>query len=129
MKVIEGMDFVYFDVDDTLVLWDHHIINKYPENCKVFKTCEQDPGTLLVPIIDTIQYLKESKKHGCTIIVWSSGGWEWAKHVVEVLELEDYVDAVMTKPHRYVDDLPCKEFMGTWVNKLPQFERRMKDSD
>ena len=126
MKIIEGDKVTYIDCDDTLVSWSTYLINLYPEQCKVFKTWKGDPGTSLLPIEETIDYLKKSKIHGGTVIVWSAGGWEWAKNVVEVLELTEYVDAVMSKPIRYVDDLPSGKFMGTWVNLEPKFKKRMK---
>ena len=69
---------------------------------------------LLEPNWEIIKHLKETSLNGGTVIVWSAGGWDWALEVVKVLELEHYVDAVLTKPHRYVDDLHCDEFMGTW---------------
>lgn len=111
MKVIKGDDFSYFDVDDTLVSWA-----KYPhmqEDSVLFEDpfC---PGLFpLSPIKKTIESLKAGKEAGSTIVVWSAGGWEWALEVVTKLELQDYVDVVMSKPSRYYDDLPSGEFMGT----------------
>ena len=72
MKVIEGDNVTYIDCDDTLVSWSTYLINLYPEQCKVFKTWEGDSGTSLLPIEETIDYLKKSKIHGGTVIVWSA---------------------------------------------------------
>lgn len=114
MQIIEGNNFVYFDVDDTLVVWDDKY--KLEDWSNVVGIPDPHSATkdmiFLVPHIWHINYLKKSKQHGCTIVVWSAGGWDWAKAVVEALGLTEYVDAVMSKPARYVDDLGCKEFMG-----------------
>ncbi len=114
MKVIEGDNTYYYDVDDTLVMWDNKHktdTNTIDFNCHGFLE-------KLVPHKAHIAHLKNAKKlDKATIIVWSQGGWEWAKQVVEKLELEAYVDAVMTKPQYYIDDLSCKDFMRTRVYK------------
>lgn len=122
MKVIEGDNIYYYDCDDTLVMWDN-IYKKYEED-GVTPTnaiqCIAPYSTMifeLVPHDQHIHHLKESSKHGVTIIVWSAGGYQWAEEVVKKLGLEDYVDAVMSKPSKYIDDLNCKEFMGERIYK------------
>jgi len=115
MKVIQNNKCIFFDCDDTLVMWD----NKYKQYCEVTDkwntklfTCYEMTYDL-VPHETQIKYLKDSKtKNKNTIIVWSAGGWEWAQEVVRTLGLEEYVDAVMAKPVSYVDDLHCSEWMG-----------------
>lgn len=113
MKVIEGTDFSYYDVDDTLVSWN------IPSNPEMLKKAIkiQDPQTKaiwdLIPNEKTINSLKQNKLAGSTIVVWSQGGWDWAEAVVKALELQEYVDCVLSKPHRYYDDIPSAEFMGT----------------
>lgn len=114
MKVIQGDNVYYYDCDDTLVMWDNK--HKTETNTVLFN-CHGFAENL-VPHKGHIEHLKKAKKFDkATIIVWSAGGWEWAKTVVETLGLEDYVDAVMTKPSYYIDDLNCKEFMGTRIYK------------
>jgi hypothetical protein len=114
MKIIEGDNCYYYDCDDTLVMWDNIYkteANTVLFNCHGFKEN-------LVPHQEHISHLKKAKTFDkATIIVWSAGGWEWAKEVVEKLGIEEYVDAVMTKPNFYIDDLACKEFMGTRIYK------------
>lgn len=59
-----------------------------------------------------IERLKELKKKGYGIIVWSQSGSEWADIIVNILDLEGYVDLIVPKPERYYDDLPSHIFMG-----------------
>ena len=116
MKIIENDNCIFFDCDDTLVMWDNKYKNEDNSNCLKFDC--YGLTFLLVPHLEHIQYLKDCKlKNYNSIIVWSAGGWEWAKEVVRVLELEGYVDAVMSKPSQYVDDLLANDFMGIRVYK------------
>jgi hypothetical protein len=108
MIVIESNTPIYFDCDQTLVLWD------FPENERI-NTIEipcEDWTIVLLPHKRHIKLLKDFKSKGHKICVWSGSGWEWSKKVVEILQLEAFVDIVMCKPKYYVDDLSCEEFMG-----------------
>src|SRR3990167_10206542 len=60
-----------------------------------------------------VELLKRSKGRGRYIIVWSHAGYQWAEAVVKALQLERYVDVVMSKVEDYVDDLKC----GKWITK------------
>jgi hypothetical protein len=126
MIVIENDNCIFFDVDDTLVMWDSGYVNEDSSNTIQIKDPyfvpmlygQQSASYTLVPHDKHIQYLKDAKiKNKNTIVVWSAGGWEWAKSVVAALELEEYVDAIMSKPKSYVDDLSCNEFMGNRIYK------------
>lgn len=129
MIVLENENCIFFDVDDTLVCWGSQYV-KEDDNGNLntvniaspFYTPSMyatvAPVYQLVPHTKHIQYLKDSKqKNKNTIVVWSAGGWQWAEAVVKALGIEEYVDCVMSKPHAYVDDLNCKEFMGTRIYK------------
>lgn len=111
MKVIESDIIYYFDCDDTLVMWDNKYKNEDQSNTVCFSCYEAIE--FLVPNFKNIQFLKKTKEEGGGVVVWSAGGWAWAKEVVETLGLEDYVDLVISKPTGYIDDLNCTEFMGT----------------
>lgn len=111
MIAIKGNEFIYFDVDDTLVSW-----RNYPQGTErslPFTDPQTKAIEMLEPIQKTIAALINHKKEGKTIIVWSAGGSEWAEEVVKTLQLEQYVDVCLTKPKEYYDDIPCTEFMGT----------------
>lgn len=115
MQIIKNDMVVVIDCDDTLVMWN---------DVKYWK-----PGPEQVEILDptdnTIIYLKLHKEHiklarkyknqGYTVIVWSAGGWRWAEAVARQLEMTDFVDICMSKPLKYVDDLPGDKVLGSRV--------------
>jgi hypothetical protein len=109
MQVIENEHIVCFDVDDTLVMWD------IPAGLAMDAVLFDNFGVaeFLLPHAAHIKLLKQFKVRGQFVIVWSQGGHKWASEVVNRLELNDYVDLVMTKPQWVVDDLP----MGAWTKR------------
>lgn len=112
MKIVEGSKLIYFDVDDTLVMWD-----TYGEQDSLVEFSNPDDSSFkwyLKPNIGTIEMLKQHKREGYTVVVWSQGGWDWVQEVVKTLKLEEYVDLCITKPNIYVDDLHCEKWMTNW---------------
>ena len=114
---------VYFDVDDTLVMW-----NPTPEQlekdgvdftCPAGQYFDGDDMTQaspewtakLVPHKKHIEMLKLHKMRNHAVIVWSAGGWDWAEAVVKALGLESYVDLVITKPRWAYDDMPADRIL------------------
>lgn len=123
MIVIKSVNSVFFDVDDTLILWSPTSEQLADEGIDI--TC---PGTLhsgpdgdiveigewtqrVVPYTPNIEAMKRHKLRGHRVIVWSAGGWDWAEAAVKALGLEHIVDVVMSKPHWCYDDLPPNEYM------------------
>lgn len=122
MIVIPCKQTTYFDVDDTLVMW-----NSTPEELEQRGVDFECPGSLvliddelkespswktrLLPHRFHIEQLKKHKMRGHTIIVWSAGGWDWAAAVVKALGLETYVDLCISKPTWAYDDLQPNEFI------------------
>ena len=90
---------VFFDVDDTLVLWDESLPG---DNVAI--ECN---GHLNHMVINkgNLEELKRHGARGIDVIVWSKGGYDWAHSVVRALKIEKNVAAVMTKPFCYYDDL------------------------
>jgi FMN phosphatase YigB (HAD superfamily) len=100
-----GDPTIYFDVDNTLVMWgleDHPNVLSFTFNDSVFK---------LVPHTEHIQFLKDKKADGFKIVVWSAGSETWAKEVINVLGLSSFVDHAISKPMFHVDDLPSNEIL------------------
>lgn len=112
MQVYKKDQMVPFDCDDTLVMWN---LEDKSKNIPI--ECPYTKGVVyhLTPHEEHISLLKKYKARGFTVVVWSAGGVDWAENVVKALKLEEFVDAVFTKPCRYVDDLHCEKWMGCRV--------------
>lgn len=91
---------LYFDVDGTLV---HHV-DASTEGAFNVVCPYTEADTWLIPDRDHIRLLKKNSAIGTAILVWSHGGIRWAEAVIKALELESYVDAIVPKLERYVDD-------------------------
>jgi FMN phosphatase YigB (HAD superfamily) len=76
-----GTPTIYFDIDDTLLMWG---MDKSP---KAKKFVHHGISYFLVPHKKHIAKLKQHKKEGWKIVVWSHGGEDWAKLVVKKLKL------------------------------------------
>jgi hypothetical protein len=109
-------------VDDTLVIWTGGQEDFEPGSGKI--AISNPVGFIGGKVVKTeifyltshdkhIQKLKGYKRSGYYVIVWSMGGGEWAKSVVEALQLKDHVDFVTGKPLYLYDDLPLNEAFGT----------------
>ena len=111
MKVINIESAIFTDVDDTLVMWKEAETAKV-EDMVCVKCPHYNTEQWLVPHKGHIKILRDRKARGSFIVVWSAGGFAWAEAVVKALELEQYVDLIMTKPHAYIDDKQAAEIMG-----------------
>ncbi len=103
MKHLIYETIVTFDVDNTLVKWDRaHNSPGYPKLHFI------DPYTgdslYLSPHEVHIRLLKQYKKRGFGVVVWTKAGSLWAEEVINVLQLNSFVDMIMSKPDRWVDD-------------------------
>lgn len=121
----------FFDVDDTLVMW-HKASPGDPRAVEIKCPVSRHKQILdengietgdvvvekgiwtewLIPHTKHIEQIKAHKFRGHTIVVWSAGGDEWARAVVDSLGLAEYVDLIIAKPTWHYDDLPAEEFMG-----------------
>ena len=121
MNIVDNEVIVCFDCDDTLVMWDsNHNYQDFPGTPEL-----QQKIPFINPYDNSIAYLKPHKRHiellkqykgrGFYVRVWSAGGVQWAKAVVETLGLEQYVDSVETKPAKYVDDLQAADVLGVRI--------------
>lgn len=123
MQVFKTDQVVTVDVDDTLVMWPQ-TINRFPydqthtapyEGSVAFPDPYDGSTNYLMPHQKHIDLIKKFKGRGYLIIVWSAGGNLWAESVVKTLGLESFVDIVLSKPSKYVDDLNCEKWMGQRV--------------
>jgi hypothetical protein len=102
----------FFDVDDTLLMWDLPEDMMLNDDRLVSVQC-RDAQDMLLPNHHNILLLKKMSVRGHGIVVWSGGGSDWAEAVVKALELEDFVDVVTSKPTYYIDDIAnSKEWIG-----------------
>lgn len=109
MKVINNENVVAYDIDDTLLLWSkkHHspqegcieLEDPYDNNRKVY----------LKPHKVHLRLMRNYKARGFSVIVWSHQGYKWCEEVIKRLNIEQYVDLIMTKPNRHFDDKEDKE--------------------
>lgn len=111
MNILDNEHVIMFDVDDTLVMWPS---KKSKKNIKL-----RDPylnkDVFLTPNKRHIALLKTHKVRGYLVVVWSAAGFKWAQEVVKRLGLNNYVDLIMSKPTKFVDDLQAHEVLGTRV--------------
>lgn len=107
--VLESDNLVYFDCDDTLVLWK---TDEDPNDPIIEVKDPYIEGTTvkLVPHIRNINLLKRNHGQGRAVVVWSAGGVQWAKNIVYSLGLKNYVSLIICKPSIYVDDLDIKDW-------------------
>jgi hydroxymethylpyrimidine pyrophosphatase-like HAD family hydrolase len=109
MFYLEGSQVVYCDVDDTLLFWDWPTSDT--ENTITLEPWNDGDKVRLTVNLELIEQLRKHSARGHPIVVWSQGGFLWAKTVVEALGLQKYVSVIMEKPTWVYDDLPCNEFM------------------
>jgi predicted phosphatase len=110
-KVARSDNTIAYDVDDTLIMWDKNYLK--PFKGAIEMTCPYDGAvTYHRPHKRHIDFLKKQHAKGYTILVWSAAGAKWAEAAVKALELEDHVDMIMSKPQKWVDDLPKQIVTG-----------------
>lgn len=92
----------YFDVDDTLIMWDR---SKYRDKPVDWVTLETSKGPVeLVVNQKNVNLLIKLAKLGYYIRVYSGSGADWAEKIVTGLGLQQYVDSIETKPKGITDD-------------------------
>lgn len=110
--VIKNDITVWFDVDDTLVVYNYPP-DKIDETILVaVDNVEHAYQLRLWPHKQHIERLKQFKARGQAVFVWSQGGHEWAAAVIKALNLEEYVDVICCKPMWIFDDLPASAWLG-----------------
>lgn len=107
MNVIETEMVVAIDVDGTLIRPNPKGSIQLPYGSTI---CSFEP------IVEHIELLKSYKQRGFFIMVWSHGGNRHARLTLEALKLERYVDLVLTKPSKHIDDKQTiEDIVGTRI--------------
>lgn len=115
MKVARTENTLVCDVDDTLIFWDSNCNKPFVDALEV--TCPHDGRRTWHRVHKRhVEFLKKQHAKGYTVVVWSASGVGWAQAVVEKLGITDYVDFVMSKPLKWVDDLTDPgQILGTHI--------------
>jgi len=113
---------VYFDVDDTLIMWNatdeqldkDGVTIKCPSGYTVVdeEVTHCPPWyAKVLPHKKHIEQLIKHKMRKHMVVVWSAGGYDWAEAAVKALKLEQYVDLVVCKPTWAYDDMPAERIV------------------
>lgn len=120
MQTIHSTRNVYFDVDDTLVIWDWKEID--PSGTGLIAITNPDNPAVteyVLPHFRHIELLRQFSVRGHTVWVWSQGGAAWADAVCRALGLENVVNYAVDKPNWYVDDLHANAWMKSPIYLHP----------
>lgn len=122
MRIHKKEHVVPYDVDDTLV---YAVEETQLRGEILIKDPLGGPPIEMNINRNNVRLLKEEFHRGSHIIVWSRGGYEWAKNVVEALKLTEYVSDVYTKPYVYFDDKDVSEWMNqrVWISPNARYKR------
>jgi FMN phosphatase YigB (HAD superfamily) len=106
MIVLPEKPTVFCDVDETLVIWNESHVPK--DQLEYFHLLKGEK--FWIHMIHR-KLLKEFKARGHNVVVWSAGGSDWAKLIVEKIHLTNVVDLVVSKPDWFIDDLSGKDIL------------------
>lgn len=112
MNVIDKELIVTIDVDQTLLFWTEPTIGGIGKLAIPFT---DNTTVYLTPHHYHVELVKRYKQRGYLTIVWSANGYSHALAAVEALKLQDYVDIVMSKPTKYMDDSTAETVLGPRV--------------
>jgi hydroxymethylpyrimidine pyrophosphatase-like HAD family hydrolase len=98
MKVIENENIIKIDIDDTIIM------HKVKPNSRTVTVDFYGEMKEFGVHEEHVKLLKNYKARGFIIVLWSGNGYKHAETVAKALNLEPYVDYVMTKPNRVIDD-------------------------
>jgi hypothetical protein len=111
LEIINNDRIVCFDVDNTLVI--HDFSSTYTAD-EIIIIEHNGKDNAVVAYEPHVAALKKHKAAGDFVIVWSQSGAEWAKKVVQSLELENDVNMILIKPYQCYDDSPA----GVWMKNV-----------
>lgn len=112
MQIITSELIRPFDIDGTLIL--HRSAAEMSAHLyELVEVFDEVTEKYLVLGVNTnmVRLLKEEKLRGGTVIAWSRGGYQWAANVIRALDLEQFVDIIMSKPLVYFDDMQVESWL------------------
>lgn len=98
MKVIRNENIIFTDIDDTIIM------HNYPLNAETVTIDFYGEKRTFGVHSDHVKLLKNYRARGFIVIAWSGNGYKHTETVINALGINDYVDYVMTKPNRVIDD-------------------------
>lgn len=116
MKVIRSEQLLCVDVDDTLIM---HKKAKKGDTVVCFTDPYDGSQRYVVVHKPHVKILKDRKRRGATIVVWSQSGFQWAEAVVVALKLQAHVDFVASKPVAIMDDKPASDWLAERIYLNP----------
>lgn len=117
MHFVKGDNVIYFDVDNTLIMWDPPAYDSRIVQLPTLHYINDSHGDLMPQYVEVIPHehhlnmIIRHKQLGNTVVVWSKSGPLWAQNVITHFGLTEYVDVCMGKPSCFYDDLKAEEFM------------------
>lgn len=118
--VLASSNLIFFDIDDTLILWDTVFITEFELEAEgeaelVGGVVIKDPHIfdkwfVFTPHRAHCNILRRNFAQGRQIVVWSAAGHLWAHAVITALGLDRYVTLIMDKPTIIVDDIPMEHW-------------------
>lgn len=111
--IVTNDSLIACDVDDTLVMWGS---KKQGRAITIKNPYDGELVTLSINA-PNLKILRQHIARGTAVIVWSAGGYQWAEAVCKALKITNVM--IMTKPRAYIDDKPCKDWMGERIYLEP----------
>ena len=112
--VVKSELIVMVDVDDTLLKWQGDFSKPAKDRIKLIDPYDKS-HVYLLPHKKHVKLLKDYKARHFKVIVWSGAGWKWAQEAIKKLKLTKYVDVILSKPAKYMDDLHAPDILGSRV--------------
>lgn len=109
MKDVTFDNAVYFDCDDTLIMWAY---DQEHDSKTVDIVDEYGISNRVLPHLYHIEKVKKHFEADHKVYIWSQGGEDWALRVTAALGLQDHVTDVLCKPELYYDDVHSDMFLG-----------------
>lgn len=122
MITVKNERTIFVDIDDTLIMHDGPADRFHENYLEIQDPLDQNKYIKVTINRPMVRLVKEEAHRGSYIVVWSRGGWEWAKAVVLALRLVDSVGQIMTKPFAYFDDTDVSVWMKDRVYIKPDVD-------